>query len=376
MDLIDSWRQSRCPVAGLPSHRAALVLAAYMGILALGGALLPGRVYEGTLLTDGTRVKYKCNGLQVLGALLVGLTAGCAAGIFQPTVVADMSGELFATMLLAAFLLTGFLYVDGRRSRSSSASLRPRVTGNPLHDWWFGVQLNPQVLGQDLKLFCLKAGMIGWLLINLSVAAKQLRRDSAMHLDMALYQLFAMIYVVDFFWHEPYMFTTWDVMAENFGFMLVFGDLVWIPFTFSIQAWWLLAHPQELSAFSVAVIVGVFGIGFAIFRGSNKQKHDFKKDPNVRIWGRPARTIGGRLLISGYWGVSRHCNYLGDLLVALSFSLPCGLRSVVPYVYPIYLVILLLWRERRDEARCRDKYKETWAKYCRAVPWRIFPFIY
>lgn len=28
----------------------------------------------------------------------------------------------------------------------------------------------------------------------------------------------------------------WDIIAERLGFMLVFGDLVFIPFTFSIQA--------------------------------------------------------------------------------------------------------------------------------------------
>lgn len=32
------------------------------------------------------------------------------------------------------------------------------------------------------------------------------------------------------------LFSRWDIIAERVGFMLVFGDLVWIPFTFSIQA--------------------------------------------------------------------------------------------------------------------------------------------
>lgn len=32
------------------------------------------------------------------------------------------------------------------------------------------------------------------------------------------------------------VFYRWDIIAERLGFMLVFGDLVWIPFTFSIQA--------------------------------------------------------------------------------------------------------------------------------------------
>ena len=33
-----------------------------------------------------------------------------------------------------------------------------------------------------------------------------------------------------------FVFYRWDIIAERLGFMLVFGDLVWIPFTFSIQA--------------------------------------------------------------------------------------------------------------------------------------------
>ena len=33
-----------------------------------------------------------------------------------------------------------------------------------------------------------------------------------------------------------HFFHRWDIIAERLGFMLVFGDLLWIPFTFSIQA--------------------------------------------------------------------------------------------------------------------------------------------
>jgi hypothetical protein len=31
-------------------------------------------------------------------------------------------------------------------------------------------------------------------------------------------------------------FCRWDIIAEKFGFMLIFGDVVFIPFTFRIQA--------------------------------------------------------------------------------------------------------------------------------------------
>jgi hypothetical protein len=49
---------------------------------------------------------------------------------------------------------------------------------------------------------------------------------------------------------------------------------------------------------------------------------------------------------------------------------------VIPYFYPTYLLILLIWRERRDEARCSQKYREIWAEYCKLVPWRILPYVY
>ncbi len=33
---------------------------------------------------------------------------------------------------------------------------------------------------------------------------------------------------------------------------------------------------------------------------------------------------GSRLLISGWWGYVRHPNYLGDILMAVAWSLTCG----------------------------------------------------
>ncbi|KAG5150880.1 hypothetical protein JHK84_027352 [Glycine max] len=107
--------------------------------------------------------------------------------------------------------------------------------------------------------------------------------------------------------------------------MLVFGDLVWIPFTFSIQGWWLLMNSVESTPAAIVANCFVFLIGYMVFRGANKQNHVFKKNPKARIWGKPPKVIGGKLLASGYWGIARRCNYLGDLMLALSFSLPCGI---------------------------------------------------
>ena len=163
--------------------------------------------------------------------------------------------------------------------------------------------------------------------------------------------------------------------------MLVFGDLVWVPMTYSLQAHYLVDHAVDLSIPAAALCVSLGLAGLALFRLSNLQKHRFRSDPDaLRIWGKPAEFIetrhGNRLLVSGFWGWSRHSNYLGDWLLGLAWSLPCGFASLLPYFYPIYFAFLLIHRERRDHQRCAAKYGEDWQRYCRRVRWRIVPGLY
>lgn len=359
----------------IPSRNSAGLLLAFFTYLRFAGSILPGKFIPGVTLSDGSRLHYRCNGLVSLLLLLALLAIGVWLDFVSPTVISDRGLELLSTTFIFSVLVTSLLYAAGRNSRNQTSSLKPHVTGNIIHDWWFGIQLNPQFTGIDLKFFFVRAGMMGWLLINLSVLAKCFYRGDLSQ-SMILYQLFCVLYILDYFFYEEYMTSTWDIIAERLGFMLVFGDLVWIPFTFSIQGWWLLSNKVELTTAAVIANCFVFLIGYMVFRGANKQKHVFKKNPKALIWGTPPKVIGGKLLVSGYWGIARHCNYLGDLLLALSFSLPCGISSPVPYFYPIYLLILLIWRERRDEARCAEKYKDVWAEYGSVVPWRILPYVY
>ncbi|KAK2387937.1 Delta(14)-sterol reductase [Trifolium repens] len=358
----------------LPSNSVAL-LAGFFTYLAIVGSILPGKLVPGVLLSDATRLHYRCNGLLSLFLLVGLLWISAKMEFLSLTAIADSGLELLSTTFILSILVTLVLYISGCKSKSKSSSLKPHITGNLIHDWWFGIQLNPHFMSIDLKFFFVRAGMMGWLLINLSVLAKSIQ-DGTLSKSMILFQLFCALYILDYFVYEEYMTSTWDIIAERSGFMLVFGDLVWIPFTFSIQGWWLLKNKVELTTAAVVANCFLFLIGYMVFRGVNNQKHDFKKNPKAPIWGKPPKVIGGKLLASGYWGVARHCNYLGDLLLALSFSLPCGISSPVPYFYPIYLLILLIWRERRDEARCAEKYREIWLEYRKLVPWRILPYVY
>lgn len=45
---------------------------------------------------------------------------------------------------------------------------------------------------------------------------------------------------------QEMVLSTMDITHDGFGFMLAFGDLAWVPFTYSLQAQFLLHHPQTL----------------------------------------------------------------------------------------------------------------------------------
>jgi hypothetical protein len=50
-----------------------------------------------------------------------------------------------------------------------------------------------------------------------------------------------------------------DITHDGFGFMLAFGDLMWVPFTFSLQAYYLVHHPNHLSLPWIVGIVTLNG---------------------------------------------------------------------------------------------------------------------
>ncbi|XP_057677937.1 delta(14)-sterol reductase TM7SF2 isoform X2 [Corythoichthys intestinalis] len=341
--------------------------------------MLPfGKVSEGLVLRDGTRLKYPINGFHSLcisGALLMLLL------MFKAPL-----GHLFELMLPLAicaiaisFLLSIYLYVCSFWAPPHALALGGN-TGNPLYDFFIGRELNPRIGRFDLKYFCeLRPGLIGWVVINFGMMMQEVELRGAPSLAMILVNSFQLLYVADALWNEEAVLTTMDIVHDGFGFMLVFGDLAWVPFTYSLQAAFLVKHPQALSPLGGASIIILNCIGYYIFRKSNSQKNQFRrnpKHPSVASLETIATATGKRLLVSGWWGLVRHPNYLGDLLMALAWSLPCGFSHLLPYFYVIYFTILLIHREARDERHCRTKYGLAWDTYCRRVPYRILPYIY
>lgn len=370
------------PSAQMLSHvepPSLLSVGLYVGWLAFQALLavaLPGRRELGVALEDGRRLEYRMNGLAaelVTVGLGVALVAG---GVVDGALLYDHFGELVTTTNLVVFALCGYVFALGRAQATPEEKQR-----NALEAYFVGATRNPRNGSFDWKFFCeSRPGMILWVLVNLSFVAAQHRLHGEITPSMVMVAAFQILYVTDYFVVEDAILTTWDIRHEPFGWMLGWGSLVWVPFTYALQGLYLVTHPVELP---VAAIVGVTALnllGYAIFRGSNLQKHRFRRDPRTRIWGAPARFIetarGTRLLTSGWWGVSRHSNYLGDLMMGLAWCLCTGWSTVLCYFYIIYFTILLVHRERRDNDHCARKYGADWDAYTKQVPWRIVPGVY
>lgn len=64
--------------------------------------------------------------------------------------------------------------------------------------------------------------------------------------------------------------------------MLAVGDLLWVPFVYSLQARYLVFSPKELGPYATAAILGVNFLGYYIFRSSNGEKNDFRNGKNPK----------------------------------------------------------------------------------------------
>ncbi|MCA9577767.1 MAG: DUF1295 domain-containing protein [Sandaracinaceae bacterium] len=365
----------------VPTWSAAAFYLSWFAAQAALQQWAPGKRVQGTELPGGGTLPYKMNGLASMVITFASVAALHVTGVYPLSRLHDEFGAILSVMTIFCYAFSAFLYVYGQKHGQAG-----RLSGRFIHDFWMGTGHNPRVPpgpdGLDLKFFCeARPGLLLWVVLNASFAVVQYERYGFVSTSMILVGAFQLLYIVDYFVNEPAILTTMDIKHENFGFMLCFGDLAWVPMTYSLQAHYLIDRVHDLPLWAAGVIVGINVLGLYIFRAVNLQKHHFRSDPeNAVIWGKKAEYMptaqGGKLLVSGFWGWSRHFNYVGDILMALSWSLPCLFGSVLPYFYPIYFAILLIHRERRDHHFCSEKYGEDWTRYCERVPYRIVPGLY
>jgi len=211
-------------------------------------------------------------------------------------------------------------------------------------------------------------------------------------------------YIFDYNLVEPAYLTTTDIRHDLFGFMLTYGDWGFLSRYYPICFMGFLAQQGQKGFIKTnyiffAIGVSLYIIGMSLFRITNIEKHLFRThmndggDPDkyrsplsTRIFfgDKKATYIktkeGSLLLTSGFWGLARHFNYMGDLTMCIGWAIGCYDPSFpfpwLPISYCCYFWIMDIHRCWRDEQRCAAKYGADWLRYKQAVPYSIFPGIY
>ena len=342
------------------------IFLVFVGVLLLGSKYVPGRQAVGRPDSDGVTRTYNLNGLALFLIIMLLAVLGDVFDVISLSVLHTHFAELFIVSNIFACVLSAGLYWQGSRLRSESPGL--------LRGFFFGRQLNPSWLGVDLKLFSYRPSLISLALFNVSFAAVQYDTHGEFTLQMLLYQAFTFIYVLNYFQFENGMIFTWDIVAERFGWMLTLGRLCPGPFFIAWQdgGCWIHGSIRSGRRYWICVLL----CGILHVPRSQQTEARFKADAESSIWGRPAETLDGRLLVSGFWGVGRHLNYSGEICVYFAFALTTAFASWIPFALPVWLTALLWHRARRDDRRCRTKYGELWERYTQRVPYALIPRVY
>jgi hypothetical protein len=373
-----------------------LGLVLWFGFLVALWIILPGSVVQGSVVTQAamtTRTTKTTNDLRLPYKLNAHMTFWVIMGMVAAQPPLYLLYRYFHPLAWSANLLTFGLscyFYLGSFGNGTTKKILSTLgnTGNIPYDFWMGRELNPRLalphslttLELDWKQFCeLRPGLIGWMLVNLGCAQEQYHRTGSVSPSMILLNLAQAFYVWDGLYQDQAILTTMDITTDGFGFMLCFGDMSWVPFTYTVPAKYLVNHDPHLSWPILILIVVLYALGFYIFRSANGQKDVFRRDPNhpsVSKLTYLSTKRGTRLLTAGWWGYARKINYTGDWLMGMTYSLLCGFDSLVPYYYAVYFAILLIHRSTRDDELCHSKYGDDWLEYKRQVPYRFIPGIW
>lgn len=341
--------------------------------------VLPGRHVPGYVIDreTGQPRSYRLNGLLVFVVAQVlwwfELTGMPRDWFYRSSLYAVAGGTVLALIgtLIAVF------------------SQPPGEVKNKFLACWFGRAQEMQFFNDrfDLKMYLYVVGGTMLSLNAFSGAVWHYNKYEDPNPGVFMFATFFTFYVFDYFVFERVQLYTYDVIYERLGFKMFWGGLIVYGWMFIIPMWGIAAHPDpgHAAGWRYLWLIGtpaLFAVGWCITRGTNMQKYTFKRWPERKFLGifEPRFIEAGerKILCSGFWGVARHFNYMGEGFFGLSIALVWGhFGNLWAWIYFAYVVALFTYRQIDDDKRCAEKYGPgKWAEYQERVRYRIIPGIY
>lgn len=370
------------------SYTAAALALSFLVAQYLLLVMLPGATFVAIPTPMGNRPEYKLNGISAFFLTHTVLAGSAYAGFIRLGFLYDHFGPVLSFLGKFALVATFFLYFRGLYAPTNSDS---GATGNGLvWDLWHGTELHPEALGVSLKqLVNCRFAMMGWGVAVVAFAVKQYEVYGIISNSMLISTTLQMVYILKFFVWEGGYFNSVDIIHDRFGFYLFWGCSAFLPSIYTLTSFYLVTHPVHWPNWAALLILGTGLTAVWANYDTDRQRQLFRAaNGNLNIWGKPphiieasyvtgdGKTRRSLLLASGWWGVSRHINYVFEITLAFCWSLPAARTGIIPYLYVIFLTILLTDRAYRDELRCSEKYGMYYDQYCKQVPYRMVPGVY
>ncbi len=374
-----------------PTWEAVGVYATFLGMQALLAAFLPGLKVRGLPIPSegNVRLEYTCNGITAWYATLALVGIAHFSGLYPLTRVWDQFGSLMTVAIIAGDLTALATYIGAKRTGNTH-----RMSGSFLYDYFMGAWLNPRLGRLDLKMWAeIRIAWILLFLLTLSAAAHQHATWGTISTPMIFMIVAHGLYANACMKGEECIPTTWDIFYEKWGWMLIFWNLAGVPFVYAFSSAYIASHPPF--EHPLPATIGLFALllgAYYVWDTSQSQRNRFRMQQRGTFvkrrafpqlpWGtlnqpRYLQTRhGNKLLTDGWWRYARKIHYTADVLMALSWGLVCGLEHYLPYFYVTFFVLMIGHRARRDIQRCRSKYGDDWAEYCRQVPHLFVPGLF
>jgi len=276
-----------------PSYETIKILVAFAVFELALMRLVPGKTFVGPISPSGNRPVYKANGFQCfIISVFAFLIGSFGLGWFKATIVYDHYAEMISALTVASFGFCAFLYVKGLIAPSSADS---GSCGNPIIDFYWGMELYPRVLGWDIKQFTnCRWGMMAWAVFPLSFAAKNMELNGgALDWAMAVNVALQLVYVAKFFWWETGYLATMDIQHDRAGFYICWGCLVWVPSVYVSHSLFLVQNSPKWLGPELAAAIFVAGwICIYINYDADRQRGLARAtDGNCTMWGHKAKVL-------------------------------------------------------------------------------------
>ena len=334
--------------------------------------------FEGPTNLDGITPKYQGNGFLfwIITTTITGLV--CFFIPSFPIKFTENFISIIITFAIFGFLFVFYLYFKDRNTYWDKDE-DDKKGYSDIFRFYRGLSFHPTVGGVDVKqLTNCRFGMIGWQII-ITIFAFFSYYNYGLNTAMAVSFILQTLYIAKFFFWETGYFNTLDITLDRAGFYICWGCIVFVPAFYTFASYYLANNPSNVPL-SIGAIFLALGIAFIWLNYNvDAQKESFKKNNEVSIWGKKAEYItdeGGKrkLLTSGWWGISRHINYVFEIGLSACW---CGVAlKLPPLAYLAYIIILLVHRIFRDEEKCVKKYGELWKSYSKQVKYYLLPAIF